>query len=84
MNDNQTPKKSLSKQLNEVFEHMEEIDISFKKIEVYIEQEYGRIERSINPEQNNDISKELKYYLANFLKQNSLKYDNSKFTNPLK
>lgn len=69
MNDNNTPKKfdSLSEQLSDIFENMDQINATFKKIESYVEQKYKDIERDINPENNRDISKELQYHTAKFL-----------------
>lgn len=69
MNDSKLPKNyaSLSQQLSGIFERMDEINMSFEKIEACIEQEYKNIEQSINPEKSRDVSKELQYYMANFL-----------------
>lgn len=77
MNDKNTPKSysSLSQQLNGIFDHMDEINTSFKKIEAFIEQEYKNIEQSINPEKSRDVSKELEYHTANFLRNLAKDYE---------
>lgn len=77
MNDN-LPKKytSLSQELAEIFEHMDEINQAFSKIEAFVEQEYKNIETSINSEKSSDVSKELQYYMADFLKSLLKSFEN--------
>lgn len=77
MNDNNTPKKytSLSRQLSGIFDHMDEINTSFKKIEIFIEQEYKNFEKAINPEKSSDVSKELEYYMVKFLRNLAKDYE---------
>jgi len=72
MNDNKNP-NSLSKKLEEVFEHMEKINESCQKIESCINQEHKRLELLINPDKDADISKEIKFYIANFLQNKAKK-----------
>jgi hypothetical protein len=77
MNDN---KNSLSKKLEEVFEHMDKISDSCRKIESCINQENKRLQLLINPDKDADISKEIKFYMVSFLKKitdNLEKYDKS-------
>lgn len=70
MNDNNKQKNfsTLSEQLSGIFDHMELINTSFKRIEAYVEQQYKNIEKEINPDSNCDISKELQYHMAHFLR----------------
>ncbi len=77
MNDNNLPKKyaSLSQQLSGIFDHMDEINMSFKKIEAFIDQGYKNIEQSINPEKSRDVSKELQYHMENFLRKLAKDYE---------
>ena len=72
MNDNKKP-NPLSKTLEEVFEHTDKINESCQKIESCVNQEYKRLELLINPDKNADISKEIKFYIANFLQNKAKK-----------
>lgn len=77
MNDNKLPKRfyTLSKQLSNLYEHMDEIDATFVTIEAFVDKEYENIEKRVNPDLNNDISKELKYHMTSFLKDMASKYN---------
>lgn len=68
MNDNKNP-NSLSNRLEEVFEHMGEINSSCDKIETFVNQEYQRLQLLINPEKDADISKEVDFYVMKFLQK---------------
>ena len=78
MNDNKLPRSqaSLSQQLSNIFDHMDEINSSFKKIEAVIKKEYNSIETNINPENSRDVSKELQYYMIDFLKNIVKEFEN--------
>lgn len=70
MNDNKQSKglSTLSEQLSGIFDHMGYIDDTFKRIEAYAKKKYSDIEREINPDDNRDVSRELQYHMANFLR----------------
>ncbi|NCO03594.1 MAG: hypothetical protein GW903_05335 [Alphaproteobacteria bacterium] len=70
MNDNKKSKSlsTLSEQLSGIFDHMDYIDGSFKRIEAYAKKKHSDIEREINPDKNCDVSRELQYHTANFLR----------------
>ena len=70
MNDNQKPKSllALSKQLSEIFDHMDYINSSFSRIEAYAKNKFSEIEKEINPHHDRDVSRELQHHMAHFLR----------------
>lgn len=69
MNNNKSPKSyaSLSQQLSSIFDHIDDINSSLSRIEAYARRKYEEIEKEINPDSNDDVSKELRYHMAHFL-----------------
>jgi hypothetical protein len=72
MNDNKKL-EPLSKKLEEVFDHMDKINESCQTIESCVNQEHKRLQILINPSNDADISKEIKFYIANFLQNKAKK-----------
>lgn len=70
MNDKQKPKSllALSEQLSEVFDHMNYINSSFSRIGAYSKKKFDEIEKEINPNNDRDVSRELQYHMAHFLR----------------
>lgn len=70
MNDNKNPKdlSALSQKLSEIFDHMDYINSSFNRVEAYVKKKFEEVEREINPDNNHDVSRELQYHMANFLR----------------
>jgi len=58
----------MSEKLTQTFDDMEVLHKTFHSIEVHIDKEYKKLEIRMNPEKNNDISKELRFYMIDFLK----------------
>lgn len=72
MNDNINT-NSLSLKLGEVFEHMDMINESCQTIDAFVNKEYERLQILINPDNDADISKEIQFYIANFLQKKAKK-----------
>ena len=73
MSNDKNNTSSLSHKLEEIFEHTDKINESCQKIESCVNQEYTRLELLINPDKDADISKEIKFYIANFLQNKAKK-----------
>ena len=58
----------MSEKLTQTFDDMEVLHKTVHSIEVHIDKEYQKLEIRMNPEKNNDISKELRFYMIDFLK----------------
>ncbi len=74
MNDNINP-TPLSNKLEEVFEQMDEINSACQKIENFIQVESAQLEDLLNPEKDADIAKEIRFYMANCLKNLTQKFE---------
>lgn len=76
MNNNErTEPNKLSKKLAQVLDQMSDASESFKKIETTIDAEYLRVEKMLNSEGNNDVSKEIKYQFSHYLKNLAQKFE---------
>lgn len=78
MNDNQNPKNitALSDQLSEIFDHMDYINSSFCRIESYAHKKFDAVQKEINHDNNHDVSRELEYHMANFLRRLADDFEN--------
>lgn len=65
----------LSDKLNKVLDQMTDASESFKQIEITVDAEYSRVEKMLNSEGNNDVSKEIKYQFSHYLKNLSKKFN---------
>ena len=59
--------KKLSENLSNVFDHMDEANPSYIKIKKVIKTEYLKIQQKLNPENDEDISKELQHHFYDFV-----------------
>lgn len=80
MNDNKKSKKfsTLSEQLTELYNHTDEIENVFKKIEDQINVEYQSLVKSVNSHNSRDISKELNFYMTRCLKDIIKRFEEGK------
>ncbi len=68
--------EKLSEQLSAVLDQMDVIKPSYTRIKKAIENEYKEIQKTLNPDKNADITKELNHHFCDFIQNLLRNYKN--------
>jgi hypothetical protein len=76
MNTNGSGKsENLSDKLNEALDGLQDTSVSFSKIELVVNSQYELIQKKLNPDSNNDITKEIRFQFSHYLKNLSKDFE---------
>lgn len=68
--------KKLSEKLSAVLDRMDEVNLSYEKINEVIDTEYLKIQQMLNPDNEIEVQKELDHHFCDFLKSKISQYQN--------
>ena len=68
--------KKLSERLSAVLDQIDTVKPSYNNIKKVIDCEYKEIQKTLNPDRNSDVTKELNHHFCDFIQNLLTKYKN--------